>query len=590
MNILLAAVNAKYIHSNPAVYSLKAWALNQGAAREEEIQLGEYTINQPAEQVLQDIYRRNPQVVGFSCYIWNISFVLQTARDLARVLPQTSIWLGGPEVSFDSRQLLAREPEINGIMRGEGEETFARLIQVLRQAETLAGPELDEAFKKVEGLTFRAQDGTIQENPDRPEMDFSRLPFSYGILGTQNLKNRIIYYESSRGCPFSCSYCLSSLDRKLRFRTPKQVKQELQFFLDLQVPQVKFIDRTFNCSKSHAMNIWNYILEHDNGVTNFHFEIGADLLDQEELDLLGRMRPGLVQLEIGVQSTNPLTLEAIRRRTDIEKIRRACQVLEQGQNVHCHLDLIAGLPMEDLESFRRSFNQVYAMKPHQLQLGFLKVLKGSFMEARAGDYGLVWSAHPPYEVLSTRWISYDGLLELKQVEEMVEIYYNSGQFTATLELLEQEFDSPFQMFLAMGNFYRSRGYDRLSHSRLARYQILWEMIGQLPGADPESFRDRLGMDLYLREYLKTRPDFLRDQSPWREQIREFFLLEEKHRRYLPDYEGRDARQLAKMARLEVLKDQSMVLFDYRHRDALRGNARTVFFRPGILNHVEEAFL
>lgn len=582
MKILLAAINAKYIHSNLGIYSLKAYAEEQlryqGKKDQAEISLGEYTINHSTEAILRDLYRRKPDVIGFSCYIWNIQWIRSLLPDLRAVLPEVRIWLGGPEVSFHSAGILRDNPEAELVMTGEGEETFAQLLSFLvdnREEMASHCGYLPEKAGQLPGIVFKTLSGTVIETPRRPVMDMDRLPFSYGSMDMKALEHRIIYYESSRGCPFSCSYCLSSIDKQVRFRSLDRVKEELSFFLKAGVPQVKFVDRTFNSRKDHAMAIWQFIRDYDNGVTNFHFEIAADLLDQEELELLASMRPGLVQLEIGVQSANPDTLAAIRRRTDLQKIGAAAAVINRGRNVHQHLDLIAGLPYEDLASFRRSFDQVYAMEPEQLQLGFLKVLKGSYMEEMAPAYGIRASLTPPYEVLSTRWLSYGDILELKAVEEMVEVYYNSRQFTLTLEALVREYDSAYSMFLELAQYYEARGLTGFSHSRLARFEILWDFISARPQLPLEAFRDRLITDLYLRENAKSRPSFARDQSLWKSHIRELFQREQETPHYLTGYEGYDSRQLAKMAHAEVMGDGSLVLFDYSQRDPLTHNARAV---------------
>jgi len=584
MKILLVAVNAKYIHSNLGIYSLKAYARQQLEAdppRTQDpvsIELAEYTINHQLDACLQDLYRRKPDVIGFSCYIWNIESIRSLAADIRKLLPHVPLWLGGPEVSYDARKVLQDMPFITGVMKGEGEETFAQLVRYYVDNGTEdpadCGKVRGQGLSRLTGLTYRGPDGAITDTGIRPVMDLSRIPFSYDCIKLEELEHRIIYYESSRGCPFSCSYCLSSIDKQIRFRNLDLVKEELLFFLNAGVPQVKFVDRTFNCKKSHAMAIWRWIQEHDNGVTNFHFEIAADLLGEEEMELLAGMRPGLVQLEIGVQTTNVQALEAIRRKTDIDEIRRITSRINAGRNVHQHLDLIAGLPYEGMESFQKSFDDVYSMEPEQLQLGFLKVLKGSCMEEKAPDYGLVYSSTPPYEVLSTRWLSYDRILELKTVEDMVEVHYNSRQFTCTLKALEKEFPSPYQMFLAMGEYYQKHGLTGMNHSRIARYEILFAMIEEyLHGPSVEAYRDRLTADLYLRENVKSRPSFARDQAPYKSKIRDFFISEEKNPRYLAGYEGFDSRQMSKMAHVEAMGDKTLVLFDYRNRDPLTYNAR-----------------
>ena len=587
MKVLLAAINAKYIHSNLGIYSLKTYGEKMlkewGLAEQAEISLAEYTINHQMEQILQDIYKRKPDVIGFSCYIWNISYVKVILADIKKVLPDVKIWAGGPEVSYHGEAFLKEEPAVDLVMMGEGEITFAHFLKALLEGEDL---------KQVPGLMVRNADGTFTDTGFRQVMDMSQIPFPYAFMDMKELEHRIIYYESSRGCPFSCAYCLSSIDKKLRFRSLDLVLPELEWFLQAKVPQVKFVDRTFNCKKSHAMAIWQYIRDHDNGVTNFHFEIAADLLDKDELDLLSTMRPGLVQLEIGVQSTNEKTLEAIRRKTDIEEIREITETINSWHNIHQHLDLIAGLPWEDLESFKKSFNDVYEMEPEQLQLGFLKVLKGSYMEELIPTCDLLYSAAPPYEVLCTKWLSYGDVLELKDIEEMTEVHYNSRQFTCTLKELEKEFDTPYEMFSFMAGYYNKNHLFGISHSRIARYEILWKIIQERLEKNEkcetqgkpenggvseklEQYRDLLMTDLYLRENVKSRPTFARDLSDSKDFVREFFQREEKTPDHLSGYEGYDSRQMAKMAHLEPLRDGTYLLFDYKKRDPLSYNARTV---------------
>lgn len=590
---LLAAVNARYIHSNPGVYSLRAFAKER--LPEAEIQIAEYTINHQMDRILQDIYRKKPDFVGFSCYIWNISQVYELVRDLKQVLPETEIWLGGPEVSYDSGRILSQEPEIRGIMRGEGELTFSQVAEAYLAAEDRLAAEdpEDRLLARLEGIlgiTYRDGSGEIRENGPQRLLSMDEIPFYYKDMA--GFENRIVYYESSRGCPFSCSYCLSSIDKSVRFRSLSLVKKELDFFLERKVPQVKFVDRTFNCRREHTLGIWKHILDHDNGVTNFHFEVSADLFDQEELEMIGRMRPGLIQLEIGVQSTNPDTIREIRRKMDLTKLEAAVDRVHGYRNTHQHLDLIAGLPWEGLDSFLQSFDDVYRMEPDQLQLGFLKVLKGSYMASQAGAYGLRYRMTPPYEVLSTRWLSYEDVIRLKAMEEMVEVYYNSGQFPNTLKLLEQEYPSPSELFLDLAAYYEDHGFAGLSHSRMARYEILYGFIKEREekkmghgqgGEAPEpqtclsAFRDRLMEDLYLRENAKSRPSFAMDQGPFKDRIREFFQTEEQERRWLPAYKDHDSRQMANMAHLEAMEDGSFLLFDYKERDPLWKNARTLRF-------------
>ena len=543
MKILLAACNAKYIHSNLAVYDLKAYSSDY----DEHVILREYTINQPKDEILKDIYSSGADVVCFSCYIWNISFVRELIRDLVKILPKTAFWAGGPEVSYDAEKFLTEMPEMTGVMVGEGEKTFHDLLEFYIDRK--------DSLEEISGIAYRTGDKIIH-NGWRELMDLSAIPFVYEHL--EKFENRIIYYESSRGCPFSCSYCLSSIDKKLRFRDLELVKKELQFFLDHRVPQVKFVDRTFNCKHEHAMTIWKYILEHDNGVTNFHFEISADLLREEEMELMSQMRPGLIQLEIGVQSTNPETIRAIHRHMDLKKLEHCVNRVHSFRNIHQHLDLIAGLPYEDYDTFHQSFNDVYQMKPDQLQLGFLKVLKGSLMQKEAEGYGIVYKEKEPYEVLSTNWLTYGEVLKLKMVESMVEVYYNSGQFWHTLEYLVPFEKDAFTFYEKLGSFYEKKGYSEISHSRMRRYEILLEYLKEETDVPAEVAAQKMLYDLYLREKLKKRPVFAPDQKQYETAV----------------WNYRKNNQVSKTAHIEVFENGTVILFDYEKRDPLSKNAYT----------------
>ena len=588
MKFLLAAINAKYIHSNPGIYSLKAYA---GSKYAQYIELGEYTINHQKDRILADIYKRKPDVIGFSCYIWNMETVEMLLPELHKLLPRTELWLGGPEVSFESSRILDKLPFVKGIMVGEGEDTFLELLQYYLK-------EKNKPLEEIKGLVLQTG-----KTPEREPVNFSGVPFLYTADITENFdhkvlsdfKDRIIYYESSRGCPFRCSYCLSSIDKNVRLRDVNLVKREIQFFLDQKVPQVKFIDRTFNCNHSHAKEIWQYILENDNGVTNFHFEIAADILDEEELLLLRQMRPGLVQLEIGVQTANPHSLKEIRRFTDMDKLQRMVGYIRACNNVHIHLDLIAGLPYEDYRSFGQSFDKVYAMKPHQLQLGFLKVLKGSYMYEKASDYGLHYLSSPPYEVLFTDWLSYEDVLRLKQIEEMVELYYNSNQFTHTMPLLEQSFASAFDMYEALSEYFEREGFFVQSPARSYRYQVLLDFAREVDPAREVLYRESLTYDMYLRENAKSRPEFAADTLPHKADFHAFFAEEERIRVLLPHYREYDIKQISKMTHLEwfrypvwdveqakicqLVSDEAAkeqkVLFDYKVRNPLTNEAKVI---------------
>ena len=583
MKFLLTAVNAKYIHSNPAIYSLRAYA---GAAYEQHIELAEYTINHSLQSILTGIYEKKPDVIGFSCYIWNIRMIEELLEELPKIMPRVPIWVGGPEVTYRAAEFLEQHPSVQGVMVGEGEATF---LEVLRYY-------LEEpiSLSQIAGIVYRDEKGRIIQNEPRELTNLDRLPFLYHNL--EPFTNRIIYYETSRGCPYRCSYCLSSIDKTVRLRSFSVVREELQFFLDHQVTQVKFVDRTFNCNRKHAMDIWQYLIEHDNGVTNFHFEIEADILSEEELVLLAKARPGLFQMEIGVQTANPETLHEIRRTARLDRIEHAVAQLKRAGNIHVHLDLIAGLPFEDYESFGHSFDTVYAMEPEQLQLGFLKVLWGSYMQEKAKDYELKYLTTSPYEVLSTKWLSYGDVVRLKRVEEMVELYYNSNQFTTTLPLLEAFFARPFEMYQALADFYEDNGYFVTTPSRIYRYQVLLDFILSIaPGEHLAYFKEALTYDIYLRENAKSRPDFAPDLQEYKNVITDFYREEAENHRFLPESSQYDARQLQRMTHLEVLqypvfskekmaelknglweKEESyFVLFDYASRNPLTYEARVV---------------
>ena len=560
MKVLLTAINAKYIHSNLAVYSLRAYAGKYA----QQTEIAEYTINQTMDDILSDIYRKKPDILCLSCYLWNILYVEQLITEIHKVLPKMQIWLGGPEVSYNAVSVMEQYPQVTGVMCGEGEETFLELMEYWNQER--------ESLDTIKGIVYR-ENGTC---PPRPVMDLSKVPFVYDHI--EDFQNKIIYYESSRGCPFSCSYCLSSIDKCLRFRNLELVKKELQFFIDHEVPQVKFVDRTFNCKHSHSMAIWTYLKEHDRGKTNFHFEVAADLLNEEEMELIASMRPGLIQLEIGIQSTNPETITEIRRKMNFEEVKRIVKRVQEKGNVHQHLDLIAGLPYEDYERFAQSFRDVYALHPEQLQLGFLKVLKGSYMHEKTEDYQLLYQDRPPFEVLSTKWLSYDDVIRLKGVEEMVEVYYNSGQFVNTLRLLEEEFTDTFALYESLSRYYEENGLHMINHSRITRYEVLFAFIKACVEKNVENYRQMLILDLYLRENVKKRPEFAGEVSVDKQKASAFYEKEAEERRYLKGYEGYDKRQLRKMTHLEQING-NLYVFDYRNRNVLTNQA-SVFWVEG----------
>ena len=572
MKILLTAVNAKYIHSNLAVYSLKAAAEEYA----NEIEIAEFTINNSPDYVLEEIYKKKPDILMFSCYIWNLSIIEEVSREYHKLCPQVPIWVGGPEVSYEVEDFLRKHPQVKGLMMGEGEETFRELCEYY----TLAKDE--SSLENVKGIAYRKGNSTEEEicvNPWREIIAMSKIPFCYDKM--EDFSNRIIYYESSRGCPFSCSYCLSSVDKKLRFRDIELVKEELQFFIDRKVPQIKFVDRTFNCYHEHAMAIWQFIKEQDNGITNFHFEISADLINEEELNLMSTMRPGLIQLEIGVQSTNEATIQEIHRTMKLERLKAIVEKIKSFGNIHQHLDLIAGLPYEDYATFRKSFDEIYALQPNQLQMGFLKVLKGSYMYEHAKEYGILYHDNPPYEVMSTNWLSYDEVLKMKRVEEMLEVYYNSGQYEIAMQVLKHKFESAFEMFQKLGDYYENQGLFGMSHSRIRRLEILMDFVkeefGQREDKEEvlECIRQALVFDLYYRENSKSRPVWAGDASAFK-QITHFYCKNGKMSHveaFEYDFLG-NLKQFPKKS-----KKAFWVLFSYDQRGPLNHQAKAEYVYP-----------
>lgn len=565
MKILLVAVDAKFIHTNLAVQSLKAYSAEYG----DHISIAQFTINNTREEILRGIYLEHADIIAFSCYIWNISLILQIIKDLKPVQPQAKIWLGGPEVTYNPEEYLKKYREIDGIIIGEGERTFYELARYyLCNEGDLSG---------IKGLAYRkSADCNIIRTSPREPLPLDDIPFPYDNIG--NFKNKIIYYESSRGCPYCCSYCLSSAQRGVRFRSLDLVKRELKVFLDNNVPQVKFVDRTFNCNRKHAMEIWHFIKEHDNGITNFHFEITADLLSEEELRFLETLRPGLVQFEIGVQTTNPDTMKAINRTVDFGRLSENVRRIKRAHNIHQHLDLIAGLPLEDYSSFEKSFNDVYGLKPDQLQLGFLKVLRGSLIEKDCGKYGIVFSNDPPYEVLYTDHISFDEILELKGICQMVEVYYNSGQFAYSMEFLEHFFDSPMKMYLSLYNYYERNGLYSVEHSRMKRYEILLDFFkdmartGRGTDEDIDLFKEILVYDYCLRDGLKNRPYFA--NPPVDYQKYKMICNENNIDRSKAHLEYFTYDILKSVQTGRGIKRNSMILFEYGERDPITHSAGT----------------
>lgn len=581
MKVLLVAVNAKYIHSNLAIYDLKNYAKKYS----ENIKLAEYTINHLPDDILKGIYKEQADIIAFSCYIWNIEVIIPLVVELKKIQPKAKIWFGGPEVSYDSKERLQSIEALDGIVVGEGEQTFLELMEYYvdhkRELDQIQGIAFKNSARIVADESCNNETSTaITVTSPRLPIPLDTIPFPYDDM--ERFRNKIIYYESSRGCPFSCSYCLSSIDKKVRLRSLSLVKEELKKFLDYGVAQVKFVDRTFNCNKKHAMGIWQFIKEHDNGITNFHFEISADLLDDEQIEFLKTLRPGQVQFEIGVQSTNLETVDAIHRKMDFDILRRNVMRIHEGRNIHQHLDLIAGLPHEDYNSFLKSFDDVYALKPDQFQLGFLKVLKGSFMEQDSANHGIVYQDKAPYEVLKTNLLSYDEILKLKGICEMVEVYYNSGQFNYAMEFLGKLYDRPSKLYYELSLYYEKNGLDQVAHSRLKRYDLLLdfykESVLKLIKSEQQEdflkcFKEILILDLNLRENMKSRPIFAHES------------VEYKQMREIVDELGIDRRSanvekfnydvISSSQSGKAIPKEVWIVFDYSQRDPLNKAAKII---------------
>lgn len=565
---LLVALNTKYIHTNPAVHSLRSFS----GEYKDNIDLIEFTINNHMDDIIKEIYQQQADVIGFSCYIWNIHMISEIIGQLKKIMPKVKIWFGGPEVSYDPIECLNNHKDLDGIMVGEGEQTFLELVKYYQGT----GDDLPQikglAYKRSALLISEGEDDQIKITGQREGLNFSDIPFLYEDL--DELQNKIIYYESSKGCPFSCSYCLSSVNRNVRLRDLDLVKKELKIFLDHNIPQVKFVDRTFNCNKDHAMEIWKFIKENDNGISNFHFEISADLLSDDEIKLLGKLRPGQVQFEIGIQSTNPRTIKAINRQMDLRKLADNVGKIKENKNIHQHLDLIAGLPYEDLNSFRKSFNDVYGMKADQLQLGFLKVLKGSPIEEDSEKYGIVYQDIPPYEVLFTKWLSYDDIIKLKGITEMVEVYYNSDQFNYSISYLEHKFETAFHLYDALNNYYIGNNLDKVKHTRNRRFNILLDFYKEIcQGDDLKTFGEILYLDLCLRENVKALPEYAPEQLEYKDLRKACETHGVNHK--FAKLEKFSSDILASAEEGRPVGQEQLIILDYSDRDPLDKSAKLI---------------
>lgn len=595
MKTVIVALNSKYIHSSLAPWYLK----NICKDLRGNIKVLEYTINDDMEGILSRIFAEKPGVIAFSCYIWNIVEVLKLSSNLKKVLPSALMILGGPEVSFEPEKIMSKNPFIDYIICGEGEFSFKELLitieTTINEKEKIKKFEEVKKIEEIEGLCFKKGGEIIYKGGYCLTENLDLLPSPYSNDMLKKLDNKIVYYESSRGCPFSCSYCLSSTFLGVRYFSLDRVKKDITCLLDAKVKQIKFVDRTFNCNKKRAKEIIKFVIENGKN-TNFHFEAAGDLFDEEMLEILSKAKKGLIQFEIGVQSTNERTLMEVGRKTDIENIFKNVKKLISYGNIHIHLDLIAGLPNEDLKSAMESFNRVYELRPHQLQLGFLKILKGTKIRDNAKKYGYCFREYPPYEVLFNNYISFDEIIELKGIEHILDKYYNSKRFINSLNyLIEKKFDSAFDFFKEFYLYNLKAGYlDRALPAR-SLYTILYEFIKTILHESEHSVMQ----DLLKFDYLSTNssgnlPEGIKKiiEIDYKERRLNFLNNKENQAKYFPEFKGTSPKHLLKYVHFTVFENditnyvlehdigksekskiksnKITILFNYKHKDKVTG--------------------
>jgi len=545
MKVLLIAINAKYVHTNLAVRYLKKAAENVC-----DVDIMEYSINDSIFSVERSIMLAQPDIVAFSCYIWNMDFILQLCSDLKKALPATKIILGGPEVSYDSGEVLRKYDYLDYVIIGEGEFNFPQLLQ-----------HIDESSSDIpSSVTYRNGNEIITGvSPEPIPLDVISFPYDGSI---SELDGRIIYYESSRGCPYACKYCLSGERGNVRFRSLELVYKELKFFADNNVSLVKFVDRTFNADKKRAENIWQYI-DSLNTSTRFHMEITGELITDEAIDLLKKVNPENLQFEIGVQSTNTNTLNAIDRRCNNNNLFKSISRLLSETDIHIHLDLIAGLPYEDFDSFKKSFNDVVALRPHVLQIGFLKLLKGSSLRDEAEKYAMIYRDNAPYEIIANNFISYEEILFLKDLDFVFDKYYNSSSFTKTINFLFERFENKFEMFSEIVNYFRKHGYINATFSKAKLYDILYDCFGYIGN----EFADNLKFDLIKAMHPGKLPDWCKADETFRfsDEVYLFLKNEEIKKNVIPKYFGVPAKIIIKHVRFEKFTNK-ILMFDFRDNE------------------------
>lgn len=570
MKTVIVALNSKYIHSALAPWYLKANCTPDCG----EVKVMEFSINEMTDSILSEIYEENCDIAAFSCYIWNIGEVLKIADNLKKVLPKVKIILGGPEVSFSSYEIMKNNTFIDYILSGEGEEAFRNLLR------SFSDPSI--ALSSIKSLTYRDGQNIVCGNEYAiiEDLNTIRSPYTEDML--KSVGNKIVYYESSRGCPFNCSYCLSSTFKGVRYLDLERVKSDILMFVRNGIKMVKFVDRTFNCNPDRAKQIFAFIIENA-GDTCFHFEAAADLFDEEMLSILSKAPNGLIQFEIGVQTTNIKTIEAINRKTRLEKVFDNVQKINNLKNIHIHLDLIVGLPYENYESFKKSFDDVYGLAPQQLQVGFLKLLKGSLIRKESDKHGYKFRDYPPYEVLSNDYLSYGEISKLKNIEDMVERFFNSGRFAKTLDYLIKVFSSPFDFYEKLSEYFKECGYFKRSLSSRDLYTVIMNFVrdGKLD-VDLKMVNELLKFDFLVSNNTNNLPiGIVRNMEPgFKEKCFEFLKKEENVSEYIPYFKGFPAKQIYNKVHFErflydVTKDNitqcnDVVLFDYTHYNSIKG--------------------
>ena len=570
MKIVLAALNAKYIHSNLALRYLR------GVCTGHEVSLREYSINDRLDLVAGELYKLGAEVIGLSCYIWNLSETLELADTLRQVCPESIIVLGGPEVSFDPGEYLANSSCVDYVVYGEGEETFRELLDYL----SLEPASRDKAgLGRINGIAYRTGEGVCVNPPRALIRDLDSVPSPY--LDFEGLENKIAYVESTRGCPFSCQYCLSSTFQGVRFFPLERTKRELEGLIEAGVTQVKFVDRTFNCNKDHAMQLWAFLAQWK-PQANFHFEISADLLEQEELDFLGTVRPGLFQFEVGVQSTNLHTLELIERRTNLSRLAENVRSVARKGNILQLLDLIAGLPGEDYYSFAASFDEVYSWGPDKLQLGFLKLLKGAGIREKAAEWGYRFTTSPPYKVLGNNWLEYGELLRLQIIEDLVDKYFNSGRFVQSLAFLIAGFSGPFSFFEALAGFWEDKGYHRQSHNAKVLFELLLEFYQSCYSESDPVFAQLLQFDYLLWAKPPQRPAWFPESGLPGSLERGQAFLHSGLLRLLPQLAGVSRREINKYFCLEHFSREIIPFLEIDFIPDSEEPLSLLFYYPGPL--------